>query len=71
MSDEALIQQLRENNDQFRMLFEEHVQLEEKLQEFLDQQYLQPDQEIEMKRLQKLKLLGKDKMEQILSQHRQ
>jgi uncharacterized protein len=51
--------------------YEEHQELERKLAEFQHKHHLSPDEEVEKKRLQKLKLLGKDKIMEILGRHRQ
>jgi hypothetical protein len=45
--------------------------LERKLAEFQHKHHLSPDEEVEKKRLQKLKLLGKDKIMEIIGRHRQ
>ena len=52
---------------EFRALVEEHRQLDDKLKELDRKVYLLPDEEVERKRLQKLKLARKDKIAQILS----
>jgi len=52
---------------EFKALVEEHRQLDEKLKELDRKVYLLPDEEIERKRLQKLKLARKDKIAQILN----
>ena len=41
------------------------------LRTFQHKQHLSPDEEVEMKRIQKLKLVGKDKMMEMLGKHRQ
>ena len=64
--EQSLVQQLCEENPRFRKLHEEHVLFEKKLQEFDERVYLSPDEEIERKTIQKLKLAGKDEMEIIL-----
>ncbi|NJC86964.1 MAG: DUF465 domain-containing protein [Desulfuromonas sp.] len=69
--DQALIQQLCEENPRFRLLFEEHVLLEKQLREWDDRVYLSPEEEIDRHRVQKLKLAGKDEMESILRKYRQ
>lgn len=66
-----LVQQLFDANPRFRLLYEEHYLLEKELKKLDQKPYLTPDEEIERKKVQKLKLAGKDEMERILSQHRQ
>jgi uncharacterized protein YdcH (DUF465 family) len=52
---------------EFKALVEEHRELDEKLKELDRKVYLLPEEEVERKRLQKLKLARKDKIAQILS----
>jgi uncharacterized protein YdcH (DUF465 family) len=52
---------------EFKALVEEHRMLDEKLKDLDRKVYLLPDEEVERKRLQKLKLAKKDKIAQILS----
>ncbi|PLX83951.1 MAG: DUF465 domain-containing protein [Desulfuromonas sp.] len=66
--EQSLVQQLCETNPRFRRLHEEHVLLEKKLQEFDERVYLTPEEEVERKTIQKLKLVGKDEMEDIFRQ---
>ncbi len=67
--DAALIERTKRENDEFRQLLEEHQGYEEQLGNFNEQSYLTNAQEVERKRLQKLKLLGKDRMIAILSRY--
>lgn len=64
--EQSLVQRLCEDNPRFRKLHEEHVLFEKKLQEFDDRVYLSPEEELERKTIQKLKLAGKDEMEGII-----
>ena len=68
--DEALIRTLLEREPELRRYYEEHVDLERRLGVFQQKLYLTPEEEVEKKRLQKLKLAGKDKIMEILSRHR-
>jgi len=68
--DELLIRSLLEREPELRRYYEEHVDLERQLDVFHQKHYLTPDEEVEKKRLQKLKLAGKDKIMQILSRYR-
>lgn len=68
--DQALIQQLCEENPRFRLLYEEHLLLEKQLHELDERVYLTPEEEMDRRRMQKLKLAGKDEMEQILRDQR-
>jgi len=49
---------------------DEHEEYERKLQEFNRRIYLTSGEEIERKRLQKLKLAGRDRIESILAKYR-
>jgi len=68
--DEELIQTLLEREPELRRYYEEHVDLERQLGVYQQKHYLTPDEELEKKRLQKLKLAGKDKIMEILSRYR-
>jgi uncharacterized protein YdcH (DUF465 family) len=68
--DEELIQTLLEREPELRRCYEEHVDLERRLGAFQQKVYLSPDEELEKRRLQKLKLAGKDRIMEILSRHR-
>lgn len=69
MSEEDKIAELAGKDPDFRSLVQEHRTLDEKLKEFDRKVYLTPDEEIERKRLQKLKLAKKDRIAEILSGH--
>jgi len=69
--DQALVRHLVDTNPRFRMLFEEHRLLEKELNKFDQRPFLNPEEEIERKKVQKLKLAGKDEMERILRDNRQ
>ena len=70
-NDQTLIQKLCEENPRFRLLYEEHVLFEKQLRALDDRVYLSPGEEMDRRRMQKLKLAGKDEMEMILRDHRQ
>lgn len=69
--DEALIEQARQENAEFCRLLEEHQKYEEQLAAYNDLRFLTSMQEVERKRLQKLKLQGKDRMITILREYQQ
>ena len=69
--DQILIQKLCEENPRFRLLYEEHVLFEKQLRALDDRVYLSPEEEMDRRRMQKLKLAGKDEMEHILRDYRQ
>jgi hypothetical protein len=66
-----LVQRLFDGNPRFRLLYEEHMLLEKELGKLDQKAYLTPDEELERKKVQKLKLAGKDEMERIIGQYRQ
>ncbi len=58
---------LAEQDPELKSLVQEHRSLDEKLKEFDRKVYLSPDEEMERKKLQKLKLAKKDRIAQRLS----
>ncbi|MGK2906019.1 MAG: DUF465 domain-containing protein [Desulfuromonadales bacterium] len=70
-TDQDLIRRLTEESPRFRKLHEEHLLFEKKLQEYEDMIYLPEEIDIERKKIQKLKLAGKDEMESMLRDCRQ
>ncbi len=61
-----MLQQLCDAKPRFRLLFEEHRVLERQLEMLNQRPYLTPEEEIERKKMQKLKLAGKDEMEAMI-----
>lgn len=70
MDENALIEELKQTDLEFRRLMEEHLRYERQLEEFSTLRYLSTQQELEKKRVQKIKLLGKDRMAEILKEHK-
>lgn len=68
--DRELIQKLIPSNPDLKRYMEEHAEFERQLAELNRRLYLTPEEEVERKRIQKLKLSGRDKIEAILSQYR-
>jgi uncharacterized protein YdcH (DUF465 family) len=68
--DLELINRLIPTHEELRMLMEEHETLERELEDYSAKRYLTPAEELEKKRIQKLKLAGKDRIEAILSDFR-
>jgi hypothetical protein len=71
--DEELVTQLlaEPGNEELRKLMGEHRDFEVRLDEFNKRIYLSDQEQVERKRLQKLKLAGRDRIEQILAGHRE
>ena len=68
--EEQVIVSLLDQDPELRRHYEEHQALEKQLEAFHHRHYLSAAEEIEMKRIQKLKLAGKDKIMEILGRHR-
>jgi uncharacterized protein YdcH (DUF465 family) len=68
--DLALIQAWIEQDAELKRHMEEHEDFERRLEEFNRRPYLTAEETLERKRLQKLKLAGRDKIEQILAKYR-
>ncbi len=68
--EEELIQQLLAHDNELRTLYLEHQELKHKLEAFRNKLYLTPEEEVEKKRIQKLKLASKDRMMEVLHRHR-
>jgi uncharacterized protein len=68
--DLELIEQLMDRDPELKQYIEKHREYEKQLEEFNRRPYLTTAETIERKRLQKLKLAGRDRIEQILAEHR-
>jgi uncharacterized protein YdcH (DUF465 family) len=68
--DMELIQRLSEENPRFRKLHEEHLLFEKQLEDLEERTYLTPEEDLERKKIKKLKLAGKEEMEAILREFR-
>jgi hypothetical protein len=66
VDEKALIEHLKETNSEFRRLMEQHLQYEQQLEVLNKLRFLTSEQEMEKKRVQKVKLRGKDRMAEIL-----
>ena len=67
--EEELIQRYLSNDHELRTLYDEHQALKHQLEDFRRRQYLTAEEEVEMKRIQKLKLASKDRIMAILNRH--
>jgi hypothetical protein len=68
--EEELIQQLLADDNELRALYLEHQELKHKLEAFRNKLYLTAEEELEKKRIQKMKLASKDRLMEILHRHR-
>jgi uncharacterized protein YdcH (DUF465 family) len=71
LKDEQTIVSLLDKDPELRKYYEEHRELEKQLADFQHKHHLTPEEEVEMKKIQKLKLAGKDRMMEILGRYRQ
>ena len=65
--EEELIQRYLTHDDELRGLYDEHQDLKHQLETFRHKIHLTTEEEIEKRRLQKLKLASKDRMMEILN----
>jgi uncharacterized protein YdcH (DUF465 family) len=68
--EEDLVKKLVQENESFRTLKQQHAALEDQLQAFENKLCLTPQDEVEIKKIKKRKLMFKDEMQRILAVHR-
>ncbi len=66
VKDEVLVAKLRVENSEYQKWEAEHQKLEDTLMNFESHRYLTPEEELERKRIQKMKLAAKDRMMDII-----
>jgi uncharacterized protein len=71
LREEVLIRSLMDTDIELRQYYEEHVELKRQSEELKLKPHLTEEEELELKRIQKQKLAGKDRIMEILSRHRQ
>jgi hypothetical protein len=69
-TDEVLIERYIQQDGELKRYVEDHRKLESALEDFNKRIYLTPQEEIEKKKLQKLKLVSKDRIYAILAKYR-
>ncbi len=69
--EEELIRQHANHDQELKALYEEHQQFKRRLESFREKAYLTGEEEMEKKRIQKLKLAQKDRMMAILARYRE
>ena len=69
--DDEIVEQARREDMEFSHLWKEHLGLEEGLEKLNKLRFPSPEEELERKRIQKLKLRGKDRMIEILKQYQE
>lgn len=70
MTEQEIIELLRKESEEFKKLNEEHRDLEHLLAEIDSKVYLNADEEMERKKIQKLKLLKKDRMAELIRDYK-
>lgn len=70
-ADEELVARWIDKDPELRRYMEEHWEYERILEEYNRRPYLTAAETVERRRIQKLKLAGRDKIEQILKKYRQ
>ena len=68
--DQKVLVSLLDKDPELKRYYEEHLDLEDKLLLFQNR-YLTPEEEVEKKKIQKLKLTGKDKIMELLKKYQQ
>ena len=68
--DLELVQRLISSDPELKRHMDEHQEFERKLEEMNRRLFLSPEEEVERKKIQKLKLAGRDRIEAILAKYR-
>jgi uncharacterized protein len=69
-ADEELVALWIDKDPELKRRIDDHEDFERQLEEFNRRAYLTAEETVERRRLQKLKLAGRDRIEQILAQYR-
>ena len=69
-SDEELVARWIDQDPELKRRIEDHEEYERLLEEFNRRAYLTAEETVERRRIQKLKLAGRDRIEQILAHYR-
>lgn len=70
-AEEILIRKHIDHDEELKKYVEDHERLEADLEAYNKRIYLTPEEQLAKKQLQKRKLLGKEKIYQILAKYRQ
>ena len=71
LTDNAILEQLRQSNSEFRELERSHHQLDLELNDLQKRHVLTPAEELEKRRMQKEKLVKKDKLAECIRLYRE
>lgn len=70
LRDVELIEKHGVRDERLKALYDEHLDFERQLEKYNSKSFLSPSEELERKRLQKMKLKGRDQLEEILKSYR-
>jgi uncharacterized protein YdcH (DUF465 family) len=70
LKEQEVVESLKKESEEFRKLLEEHHSLQGILVEIDRKVYLTPEEEVERKKMQKLKLAKKDRMAELIRDYR-
>jgi len=70
LKEREIVEFLKKENDEFKKLSEEHRSLDVLLAEIDSKRFLTSEEEVERKKLQKQKLLKKDRMAELVRDYR-
>jgi uncharacterized protein YdcH (DUF465 family) len=71
LNEGEIVKLLEKENEEFRKLGKEHKDLDDKLSELQKKVYLSSEEQMEKKKLKKLKLLKKDRRAELIRKYRQ
>jgi uncharacterized protein len=69
-ADEELVARWVDQDPELKRCIDNHQDYERQLEEFNRRAYLTAEETVERRRIQKLKLAGRDRIEQLLAQYR-
>ncbi len=70
VSEETVKERLRAENQEFQRLEAEHRSLDNQLMNFETHVYLSPEEEVQRRRIQKLKLAAKDRLTEMIRRYK-
>ena len=70
MKEEEIIELLRKENEEFKKLSEEHRSLDQTLTELDRKAHLTTEEEVERRNMQKMKLIKKDRMAELVREYK-
>jgi len=70
LRDDELLRILSQQNEEFRLAVQEHRELDLKIAKLDEKRFLSPTEDLEKKRLQKIKLKDKDKITRMIRDYK-